>query len=95
MLLPPDLRECVPRGRHGQCGWDADPGERLKRQECPLDRYDCAGELDRQMQRDIAEPLEQAERTDRRKDDDGQSLPKEIARRSATQTARPFTTADP
>jgi len=44
-------------------------------------RYDRAGELDRQLQRDIAELLEQAERTDRREDDDGQSIPKEIARR--------------
>ena len=44
-------------------------------------RYDRAGELDRQLQRDIAELLEQAEQTDRREDDDGQSLPKEIARR--------------
>jgi transposase len=44
-------------------------------------RYDRAGELDRQLQQDIAELLEQAEGTDRREDDDGQSIPAEIARR--------------
>ena len=44
-------------------------------------RYDRAGELDQQLQRDIAELLQQAEQTDQREDNDGQSLPKEIARR--------------
>jgi transposase len=44
-------------------------------------RYDRAGELERQLQSDIQQLLQEAERTDRREDDDGQSLPKEIARR--------------
>ena len=44
-------------------------------------RYDRAGELEQQLQLDIAELLQQAEQTDQREDNDGQSLPKEIARR--------------
>ena len=44
-------------------------------------RYDRAGELDRQLKKDIRLLMEEAERTDRRDDDDGQSLPDEIARR--------------
>ena len=44
-------------------------------------RYDRAGELDRQLQQDIAELLQQAEQTDRGEDNDGHSIPKEIARR--------------
>jgi len=44
-------------------------------------RYDRAGELDRQLQHDIAELLHQAEHTDQREENDGQSIPKEIARR--------------
>jgi transposase len=44
-------------------------------------RYDRAGELDQQLQADIQDLLEQAERTDQHDDDGGQSLPKEIARR--------------
>lgn len=44
-------------------------------------RYDRAEELDQQLQRDIRDLLERAERTDQAEDDDGQSIPKEIARR--------------
>ncbi len=44
-------------------------------------RYDQAAELERRLRQDVQQLLEQAERTDRREDDDGQSLPKEIARR--------------
>jgi len=44
-------------------------------------RYDRAGELDRQLKKDIQLLMDEAERTDRRDDDDGQSLPAEIARR--------------
>ena len=44
-------------------------------------RYDRAGELERQLQSDIQQLLQEAEQTDRGDDDDGQSLPKEIARR--------------
>jgi len=44
-------------------------------------RYDRAGELERQLESDVQRLLQEAERTDRREDDDGQSLPKEIARR--------------
>lgn len=44
-------------------------------------RYDRAGELDQQLQQDIADLLEQAERTDQRSDDGGQSMPPELARR--------------
>jgi len=44
-------------------------------------RYDRAAELERRLRQDVQQLLEQAERTDRREDDDGQSLPKEIARR--------------
>jgi transposase len=44
-------------------------------------RYDRAGELDRQLQQDIAELLAEAERSDRREEDDGQTIPQEIARR--------------
>ncbi len=44
-------------------------------------RYDRAGELDRQLEKDIQLLMDEAERTDRRDDDDGQSLPAEIARR--------------
>ena len=48
-------------------------------------RYDRAGELDRQLESDIQQLLQEAESTDRREDDDGQSLPKEIARREKLQ----------
>jgi len=44
-------------------------------------RYDRAGELERQLESDVRQLLQEAERTDRREEDDGQSLPKEIARR--------------
>jgi len=44
-------------------------------------RYDRAGELDQQLQQDITDLLAKAERTDRREDDDGPSIPREIARR--------------
>ena len=44
-------------------------------------RYDRAGELERQLESDVQQLLQEAERTDRREEDDGQSLPKEIARR--------------
>ena len=44
-------------------------------------RYDRAGELDQQLQQDITDLLAKAERTDRCEDDDGQSIPREIARR--------------
>ena len=44
-------------------------------------RYDRAGELERQLQSDVERLLQESERTDRREEDDGQSLPKEIARR--------------
>jgi len=44
-------------------------------------RYDRAGELERQLESDVQRLLQEAERTDQREDDDGQSLPKEIARR--------------
>ena len=44
-------------------------------------RYDRAGELEAQLKQDIAELLNQAERTDQRDEDDGQKLPAEIARR--------------
>jgi len=44
-------------------------------------RYDRACELNQQLQQDIKDLLEQAEQTDQRDDDGGQSLPQEIARR--------------
>ncbi len=44
-------------------------------------RYDRAGELERQLQSDIQQLLQEAEQMDRGEDDDGQSLPQEIARR--------------
>lgn len=44
-------------------------------------RYDRAGELEEQLQKDIAELMERAERTDREDDEDGRTLPDEIARR--------------
>ena len=44
-------------------------------------RYDHAGQLESQLRLDIAELMQEAERTDRSEDDDGQSLPDEIARR--------------
>jgi len=44
-------------------------------------RYDRAGELELKLQSDIQELLQKAEQTDRGEDDDGQSLPDEIARR--------------
>ena len=44
-------------------------------------RYDRAGELERQLESDVQQLLQEAEQTDRGEDDDGQSLPKEIARR--------------
>jgi transposase len=48
-------------------------------------RYDRAGQLDEQLQRDIAELMEQAEQADRSDDDDGQKLPDQIARRQSLQ----------
>jgi transposase len=44
-------------------------------------RYDRAGQLERQLRVDVEELLRQAERQDRQDEVDGQSLPKEIARR--------------
>ena len=44
-------------------------------------RYDRAGELEQQLRKDIEELLQQAEQMDQQEDSDGQSLPKEIARR--------------
>ena len=44
-------------------------------------RYDRAGELDQQSQRDIADLLQQAEQTDQGEENDGPSIPNEIARR--------------
>ena len=44
-------------------------------------RYDRAGELDAKLSADIDALMAEAETTDRREDDDGQSLPAEIARR--------------
>jgi len=44
-------------------------------------RYDRAGELEQQLRQDVTALLAEAERTDRQETDDGQSLPKEIARR--------------
>ena len=44
-------------------------------------RYDRAGEIIEQLKLDVAELLEQAEKTDQRNELDGQSLPEEIARR--------------
>jgi len=44
-------------------------------------RYDRAGELEEQLKLDIAELLDKADQTDKREEDDGQSLPDEIARR--------------
>jgi len=44
-------------------------------------RYDRAGELEQQLRNDIEELLQQAEQMDQQEDSDGQSLPKEIARR--------------
>lgn len=44
-------------------------------------RYDRAGELDKQLELDIAALMQQAEQTDQRDEDDGQKLPDEIARR--------------
>lgn len=44
-------------------------------------RYDRAGELQEQLKLDIAELMKQAEQADQSDRDDGQKLPKEIARR--------------
>ena len=46
-------------------------------------RYDRAGQLDEQLQQDIAELMQQAEQADRSEEDDGQKLPDEIARRQS------------
>jgi len=46
-------------------------------------RYDRAGELERQLRSDVQRLLQEAERKDRREEDDGQSLPKEIGNVSA------------
>jgi len=46
-------------------------------------RYDRADKLDKKLTADIEDLMAEAERTDRREDDDGQSLPQEIARRKA------------
>lgn len=48
-------------------------------------RYDRAGELDAKLTEDIAALMAEAESTDRHEDDDGQSLPAEIARRETLQ----------
>jgi transposase len=48
-------------------------------------RYDRAGELEQRLQSDIQQLLQEAERTDRGEDDDGQSLPQEISRREKLQ----------
>lgn len=45
-------------------------------------RYDRAGELVEQLNREVRELLEQAERTDQRDEADGQRLPEELARRN-------------
>jgi transposase len=45
-------------------------------------RYDRAGELEQQLQQDIADLLAEADKIDQREDNDGQSLPAEIARRA-------------
>ena len=44
-------------------------------------RYDRAGELVEQLELEVHELMDQAERTDQRDEVDGQSLPEEIARR--------------
>jgi len=44
-------------------------------------RYDRAGELEEQLQLDIAELMQRAEQADQRDEDDGQKLPEEINRR--------------
>lgn len=44
-------------------------------------RYDRAGELVEQLELEVRELLEEAERTDRRDESDGQSLPEELGRR--------------
>ncbi|MBU0719502.1 MAG: IS1182 family transposase [Planctomycetes bacterium] len=44
-------------------------------------RYDRAGELEEQLKLDIAELLAKADQTDQREENDGQSLPDDIARR--------------
>ncbi len=44
-------------------------------------RYDRAGQLDKQLRLDIKDLMQQAEEADNSETDDGQSLPKEIARR--------------
>lgn len=44
-------------------------------------RYDRAGELVEQLDQEVRELLEQAERTDQQDESDGQRLPEEIARR--------------
>jgi transposase len=44
-------------------------------------RYDRAGDLERQLRADVEELMRQAERQDSQDEVDGQSLPKEIARR--------------
>jgi len=43
-------------------------------------RYDRAVELERRLRSDIEQLMAEAERTDQREEDDGQSLPKEITR---------------
>jgi transposase len=48
-------------------------------------RYDRAGELDRQLQQDIAELMRQAEQADQRDTEDGQRMPDEIKRRQKLQ----------
>ena len=44
-------------------------------------RYDRAGELVKQLELEVRELMEQAERADRGEGDDGQKLPKELSRR--------------
>lgn len=57
-------------------------------------RYDRAGELDRQLKKDIQLLMDEAERTDRGEDNDGQSLPDEIARRQRLRTKMQQARAD-
>lgn len=48
--------------------------------------YDRAGELDKQLEMDIAELMRKAEAADAAEDDDGRRLPEEIARREKLRT---------
>ena len=52
-------------------------------------RYARAGELDQPLQQDITDLRAKAERTDRGEDDDGPSIPREIARRERLREKMP------